>query len=482
LIVVASRGASGSGMQTLSLDRPETRGQTAPPITHLSWRAVARALAGDALAAFPAEAFDEEFVVQSFFGRDHILLQSPDAIRHVLIDNAQNYTRAPAVQRVLRPMFGRGLFLSAGDDWRGQRRAVAPAFAPRAVRVLARQVVANTEALAGQLAATGEEGVNLVPLSQQLALGIIGEAIFSLDMPRYRDELRSLIIDYALRLSRPSLADYLLPLRVPAPRDLARALFRRRWLRMIGHIIADRAGRKRDGEPRDLFDILAAPDPETGAIPDCERLGDQIATIVVAGHETTAAGLFWCLYLLARHPEVQARVAGEVAALGPNPANAAELLPHLKYTRAVVDETLRLYPPAFVIVRRAAGDDCAAGIPVPRGSLLLIAPWVLHRHRRVWPRPTQFDPGRFLPGAPSPPRFAYLPFGAGPRVCVGAPFALTELVLVTATLVNSFAVGLCTDEPVTPIGLVTLQPNPQPLFRLTPRQRCGSAMSMCGTP
>lgn len=456
-------------MQTLSLNPSRTFPQPAPPIAHLSWRAVARALAGDALAAFPAEAFDEDFVVQSCFGRRHILLQCPAAIRHVLIDNAQNYARAPAVQRVLRPMFGRGLFLSAGDDWRHQRHAVAPAFAPRAVRMLASRVVAGTEAFAAELAATGDEGVNLVPLLQQLALGVIGETIFSLDMPRYRDELRSLILDYALRLSRPSLADYLLPLAIPAPRDVARAVFRRRWRRMIGRIITDRAGRPHDGEARDLFDILAAPDPETGAIPDNERLGDQIATIVVAGHETTAAALFWCLYLLARHKEVQAQVAAEVAALGPTPENAAEVLPQLTYTRAVIDEALRLYPPAFVIVRRAAGDDVAADIPVPKGSLVLISPWVLHRHRRLWSRPTQFDPARFLPGAAPPPRFAYLPFGAGPRVCVGAPFALTELVLVTATLIKDFAVGLCSDEPVAPIGLVALQPSAPPLFRLTPR-------------
>lgn len=465
LIAVATRVTAKSGMQTLSLASP----QTAPPIAHLSWRAVARALRGDALAAFPDEAFDEDIVVQSCFGRRHILLQSPEAIRHVLIDNAQNYTRDPAVLRVLRPMFGRGLFLSAGDDWRRQRHAHAPAFAPRAVRMLASRVVAGTEAFAARLEAAGGEPVNLVPLLQRLALGVIGETIFSLDMPRYRDELRSLIIDYALRLARPSLADYLLPLAIPAPRDVARAVFRRRWLRMIGRIIADRAGRPRDGEPRDLFDILAAPDPASGAIPDCERLADQIATIVVAGHETTAAALFWCLYLLARHKEVQAQVAAEVAALGPTPANAAELLPQLPYTRAVVDETLRLYPPAFVIVRRALGDDVTADIPVPKGSLVLISPWVLHRHRRLWSRPTQFDPARFLPGASPPRRFAYLPFGAGPRVCVGAPFALTELVLVTATLVKAFAIGLQTDRPVAPIGLVTLQPNPPPLFALTPR-------------
>ena len=450
-------------MQTLSVSQP------APAITRLSWRAMARALGGDALAAFPDEAFEEEVVVQSFLGRRHLLLQCPDAIRHVLIENAQNYTRAPAVIRVLRPMFGQGLFLSAGDEWRRQRRAAAPAFAPRALHMLAPRVVAVAAEFAAELRAEDGQPVDLVPRLQQLALRIIGGAIFSLDMPRYGPEIRSLIVNYALRLSRPSIADYLLPLAVPTVADIARVRFRRRWLRIIRQIIAARAARPRGGEPGNLFDILAAPNPEDGAPADPARLADQIATIVVAGHETTATALFWTLYQLARHRDVQDRVAAEIDRLQPAPESAAATVPRLTYTKAVIDETLRLYPPAFVIVRRAANEDMAAGVPVPRGSLVLTAPWVLHRHRRFWRTPHRFDPERFLPAAPPPPRFAYLPFGAGPRTCVGAPFALTELLLVTVALVAAFDIRLATTDPVKPIGLVALQPNPPPLFALTPR-------------
>ena len=287
-------------------------------------------------------------------------------------------------------------------------------------------------------------------------------------MPQYGPELRELILRYAVRLGRPSLIDFLLPLGVPTPADLARARFRRRWRRLIDGIIADRAARPSNG-PADLFDILAAAEPETPEGVAAERLGDQVATIVVAGHETTAAALFWTMYLLAQHAEEQERLAAEIAPLGLRPDNAAELLPRFVHTRAVIDEALRLYPPAFVIVRQALDNDQAGGVPVRKGSLVLIAPWILHRHRRFWAAPERFDPSRFMPDALPPPRFAYMPFGAGPRICVGAPFALTELVLVTATLVRAFRIELAQHRPVAPVGLVTLQPEAPPPFRLIPR-------------
>jgi unspecific monooxygenase len=175
------------------------------------------------------------------------------------------------------------------------------------------------------------------------------------------------------------------------------------------------------------------------------------------------------MYLLAQHPEEQEQLAAEIAPLGLMPDNAADLLPRLVRTRAVIDESLRLYPPAFVIVRQALDDDDADGVPLHKGSLVLIAPWILHRHRHFWPAAERFDPSRFMPDAVPPPRFAYMPFGAGPRICVGAPFALTELVLVIASLVRDFRIEMAPRRMVHPVGLVTLQPDAPPPFRLTPR-------------
>jgi cytochrome P450 len=216
-----------------------------------------------------------------------------------------------------------------------------------------------------------------------------------------------------------------------------------------------------------MFDVLAAA-AEADQRP-IERLGDQVATFIVAGHETTASAMFWACYLLASHSEVQDRIAAEAAGFSLRPDDAADAVPQLTYTRAVIDEVLRLYPPAFVITREAVVDDFVAGIPIPKRSLVLIAPWVLHRHRRFWSDPDRFDPQRFLPDRPQPPRFAYLPFGSGSRTCIGSPFALTELVLVLAMLVRNFRIATPPHRPIKPIGLTTIQPDRPPPFVLQRR-------------
>jgi cytochrome P450 len=191
--------------------------------------------------------------------------------------------------------------------------------------------------------------------------------------------------------------------------------------------------------------------------------------MIVAGHETTAVALFWSLYLLAGAPEIQERLAAEVAGIDLGPDAAAAALTGLVYTRAVVQEALRLYPPAFALGRMANRDDVAGDVPVKAGTIVLIAPWVLHRHRRLWTDPEVFDPSRFLPGAPPPDRFAYLPFGIGPRVCIGAQFALTEATLVLAALIQNFRVERADDIPVTVRAIVTIQPERPPPFLLLPR-------------
>jgi cytochrome P450 len=166
---------------------------------------------------------------------------------------------------------------------------------------------------------------------------------------------------------------------------------------------------------------------------------------------------------------VQQRIAAEAAPLDLGPEGAAEALARLAYTRAVVQEALRLYPPAYGIFRVARHADEADGVPVPKGALVMIAPWLLHRHRRLWTEPDVFDPSRFLPGMPPPDRFAYLPFGIGPRVCIGAQFALTEATLVLARLVREFEIDRADDEPVIPVAAITVRPDRPPPFRLRRR-------------
>jgi unspecific monooxygenase len=424
-------------------------------------------LQDNALGLFGPEAFEEDVVYRRFLGRQQVILSRPAAIHHVLVENTENYRRTPAGIRILRPLLGQGLLLSRGEDWKHQRRTLAPAFAPRTMPLLARHVATAAAETVAELDKSAGRPVELLPVMQFLALEIAGRSMFSLEMARHGREMRALIKHYAARLGRPTLLDMLLPPALPTPRDLARWWFRRRWRDLIRRLIAERRGKADAAAPRDLLDLLAAArDPESGAPFAPGQLADQVATMIVAGHETTAVALFWSLLLIAGEPAVQERVAAEARGLDLGPDGAAAALPELVYARAVVHETLRLYPPAFTLAREAIAADDAAGVAIPARTIVLIAPWVLHRHRRLWRDPERFDPDRFLPGEPPPDRFAYLPFGIGPRVCIGAQFALTEATLVLAAMLRAFRIERADDAPVTPRGIVTTQPDRSPPFLL----------------
>lgn len=445
-----------------------------PPMRtrELNWYRFLRALRGNALEIWPERAYEQDILVNSFFGRQRVLLNAPDAIHHVLVDNTANYRRSPASVRILRPLVGEGLFLSEGEEWKHQRRTIAPSLAPRVMPMLARHVVLAAEDAVALLDAQAGRPVDLLAAMQFLALEIAGRSMFSLEMRQQGAALRAMIADFGLRLGRPYLLDMLLPPGIPTVRDLARRRYRRRWAQLMDSIIAHRLDEALPGTPRDLLDILrAARDPETGEAFSREQLRDQVSTLIVAGHETTALALFWSLYLLANAPAEQQRLAYEAAKVEITADNCAEVLPRLGYTRAVVSEALRLYPPAFVMVREAIAADRWRDLDIPARSLAMISPWVLHRHRRFWANPDSFDPSRFLEAAPAVPRLAYLPFGTGPRVCVGAQFAMTEAVLVLAMLARRFEVSLVHPQPVLPSAVVTTQPDHPAPFLLRSRSR-----------
>ena len=440
------------------------------PARDLPWPRLLQALRTNSLAMWPARAYEQELLVQRFFGRQRVLLNAPDGIKHVLVDNAANYRRSPATIRIMRPIVGRGLFLSEGEDWKLQRRTIAPALAPRVIPLLCRHVTTTADEAIAKLKAAGSGPVDLLAAMQLLALEIAGRSMFSLEMSRHGPALRRMIGEFGVRLGRPYLFDMLLPARIPTLRDLARRRFRGRWAGLMEAIIAQRLEVAGTDAPRDLFDLLrAARDPEMDRGFSRAELADQVSTMIVAGHETTALALFWSLYLLASVPEAQARLVAEVREVDFAPDTASHVLPRLAFTRAVVSEALRLYPPAFVIVREAVGADRYGGVSIPPRSLVLMSPWVLHRHRKLWQDPDAFDPGRFLDDAVPPPRFAYLPFGAGPRVCVGAQFAMAEATLVLAMMIRRFRISLADTRPVLPMAVVTTQPDHPAGFRLTPR-------------
>jgi cytochrome P450 len=442
-----------------------------PPRAPESMTALARlaAMRESAIGTWGQRAYEEDIIQGRFFWRSSFILNTPDAIRHVLVDNYENYQRTPASIRVLRPMLGEGLLIAEGRAWKYQRRTLAPAFTPRAVSTLVPHMIAVTDETIAKLQAVSGAAVDLREAMQRMTLEIAGRTMFSFGMDRHGATLRDFVVEYGERLARPHLLDLALPLGWPSPQDFSRARFRKRWTRFVGMLMAERrAAGKNEGAPaRDLFDLMdAARDPETGEAFTDHQLGDQVATMILAGHETTATALFWSLYLLALDPLTQEQLAAEVREAT---ANGALDLERLKFTRAVVDETMRLYPPAFLIARAAAAPDTVAGIAIRKNDVVLIAPWLLHRHEKLWRDPNAFVPQRFMAPAPPPDRFAYLPFGVGARVCVGAHFALVEATLALAKIIGAFRVTLLDKEPVMPIGVVTTQPDRSPMFRIAAR-------------
>jgi unspecific monooxygenase len=427
------------------------------------------AMRTSAISVWGDRSYEEDIIRSRFFGRSSFILNDPDAIRHVLVDNYENYVRTPAAIRVLRPILGEGLLIAEGRTWKHQRRTLAPAFTPRAVMPLIPHMLAATDQTIAKLKATSNAPVDLREAMQRMTLEIAGRTMFSFGMDRHGAALRDFVMEYGERLARPHVFDLILPLSWPSPQDFSRARFRKRWTAFVAMLMAERraAGKEEGAPPSDLFDLMgAARDPETGDAFTDEQLGDQVATMILAGHETTATALFWSLYLLALDPGSQDQLAAEVKDATVNGALDIE---RLKFTRAVVDETMRLYPPAFLIARAAGAADTIAGMPVKKNDIVLIAPWLLHRHEKLWRDPNAFIPARFMPPSPPPDRFAYLPFGVGARVCIGAHFALVEATLALAKMIGAFKVELIDKAPVLPVGVVTTQPDRSPMFAITPR-------------
>src|SRR5467141_847061 len=455
-------------------DMPVTRQPLVPPCAPrapetMTFVGRLTAMRESVIGTWGQRAYEEDILQGRFFGHSSFILNTPDAIRHVLVDNYENYTRTPVGFRVLRPVLGEGLLIAEGRAWKHQRRTLAPAFTPRAVTTLVPHMIAATNEAIAKLRAASGAPVDLREAMQRMTLEIAGRTMFSFAMDRHGAALRDFVMDYGERLARPHFLDLLLPLSWPTPQDFPRARFRKRWTSFVAMLMAERraAGKTESAPPRDLFDLMgAARDPETGEFFTDEQLGDQVATMILAGHETTATALFWSLYLLALDPVTQDQLAAEVQGLTVTGALDIE---RLKFTRAVVDETMRLYPPAFLIARAAAAPDTIAGMPVKKNDIVLVAPWLLHRHEKLWRDPSAFIPSRFMPPAPPPDRFAYLPFGVGARVCIGAHFALVEATLALAKMIGAFRIELLDTKPVIPVGVVTTQPDRSPMFRITPR-------------
>jgi cytochrome P450 len=391
--------------------------------------------------------------------RSH-LIAHPDGVRQVLQENVKNYTKDHISYGIVRWIAGNGLLTSQGDFWLRQRRLAQPAFHRQRIAAMGERMVQRTAAMLEGWEAAATSGAPLVIGEEmmRLALGIVGDALFGADVGAQTAAVdhgfNTLSAQVVGRFRSGNIIPPVLPTR--ADRDWRAALAE------LDHVVYAIIGeRRRSGaDTGDLLSMLMlARDEETGAQMDDKQLRDEVLTMLVAGHETTATALSWAWALLDAHPHAAARLHAELdQVLGGRLPSVADL-PQLSYTRMVIDETMRLYPPVYILSRKVVADDAIGGYKIPGGSAADISPYITHRHPDFWEDPERFDPERFAPDrAAARHKYAYIPFSTGPRMCIGNSFALMEATLILATAAQRFRPRLPGGAMPAALPLITLRP------------------------
>jgi len=407
--------------------------------------------------------FEEPIVAgRGLFGA-YMLVSDPAGVRRVLVENAANYPKADMDLRFFKALFGGGLLGTDGDVWRRHRRVMAPAFDPRSVAAYGPAIAASArEFLTRWDALPDGAAIDMAQEMKALTLQVIARTVFSTDSAEVIDLIGGTLSRGLEAASEANILDLL-----PVVGEWRMRARERRLAASSAGLDEAVAALVRTREanlaaaPADLLTrLVAAKDEEGGGGGlTAKEIRDEIITIFMAGHETTAGTLSWTWYVLSQRPREAGRLRAELDAVLAGRPPTPEDLPKLTYTRRVVEESMRLFPAApGLSTRRAREADEVCGHPVPKGAAVTIMPWLIHRHRRLWDDPERFDPERFSPeGAAGRPRFAYLPFGAGPRVCIGQVLALNESILILAALAQRYSPRLALDAQVVPHANVTLQ-------------------------
>jgi len=387
----------------------------------------------------------------------YLVVNDADGVRRLLVDNHRNYTKSRNYE-ALKLVLGEGLLTSEGDFWMRQRRLAQPAFHKERLASFVRMMISDTRGMLGRWRdADDGRPFDVHHEMMRLTLRIVTRTLFSTDSDADADAVGKAMTvalehvnDYADSLVR-------VPPWVPTPKNLRFGRARRTLDALVLRIIDAR--RKSKDPPNDLLSMLmSAEDEETREQMTDRQLRDEVMTLVAAGHETTANTLTWTFYLLSQHPAAAERLRREVdSVLGGRPPSFEDLS-RLVFTRSVLEESLRLYPPAWIIERQAIAEDCIGGYRVPRATVVAVSPYFLHRHRRYWENPREFDPDRFSAGAAPRPKYAYLPFGGGPRLCIGNAFALMEAQIILAMVAADWALELAPGFSVELDPSVTLRP------------------------
>lgn len=397
-------------------------------------------------------------------GGQLFIVSRPELAAQVLVSHQANYRKA-RTYKPLTELLGNGLLTNEGDSWTRQRKLVQPMFARRHIDAFAPTMVAAAHTTASRWdRLPGDTVVDVAEEMSALTLDVVGRALFSADLtgeagamaPALATVLEAFIkvLRHPLFLIVPNYH------RWPTPNRLRARGAEAHLRRVVDTLISNRRAQGHDGAERDLLDmLLAARDEDSGQPMDEQQIRDELMTFMLAGHETTANALTWTFMLLSQHPEARARLETEIDEVLSGRAPTEQDVPKLEWTNAVLSESMRLYPPAWILEREAAGPDELDGVPVREGNVVATPPYLLHRNPEHWDNPEGFDPERFLPDAArGRHRFAYLPFGGGRRQCVGGGFAMLEAVLLLATLVQRFRLDLVPGFRPAMSPTVTLRP------------------------
>jgi cytochrome P450 len=419
-----------------------------------------RSMVANPVASIPAAAYREGVVIPSFARKTLAFISDPALLEEILIRRVEDFPKSLVDERLLRPAFGDGLLLADGESWRWKRRLASPFFTPAALAGLVPNLAAPFQALVQTWRRLdGSRPVDVVPALTTATLRAIDGVLFSGGRRIDAEAVSQAINDYLEPISWVvGFASLNIPSWVPFPgrRQIARGKNRMRAL--VHGLVAER--RRSGVQAHDLCgQLMHARDPETDRPLGDEDSVDMLLTLIAAGHETTANGLCWAIWCLAGAPELQASLANEIEdVVGSGPIEP-ELWPRLTRTKALLLETLRLFPPAPLLARRTVKPETLGGHDLPVGMTLFIPIYAIHRHERLWPDPHRFDLCRFQDGRDREiARTAYLPFGAGPKICIGASLAMTEMTVALATLLQAVRFRMVEGYVADPIHRITLRP------------------------
>jgi cytochrome P450 len=412
------------------------------------------------LEALPPEVFHEPLVYSRIAGRRRVLISDPTLIHEALVRNADALVKGEDVRRALGPALGEGLLTADGAHWRWQRQSVAPAFRHEKLTSLLPAMIAAAEATRDRWLASGAKGdLSIGHEMMRTTFDIIVETMMSgpggIDVARVERGITDYLepTGWVLALSILKAPDW-----IPYP-GRRRAAAAASYLRSA--ITAMIAERRHNGESREdlVALLLGAIDPESGRTMTDGEIADNLLTFVTAGHETTALGLAWTFHLLAKHPSIEAKVLAEIDEVTKGEPLRPEQVGQLTYTRQVFSEAMRLYPPAPIITRTAIQDFQLGSYTIPAGTVLVVPIYAVHRHEKIWDDPERFDPERFAPEqAKTRHRYAYMPFGAGPRICIGSAFATMEAVAIMGVLLQGVQLRNISGETPAASMKVTLRP------------------------